>query len=179
MKFPASLALAGFLAAVATPVSAVDFDWQWLDQSTNTLVKGTLFNLNEGSQSIGSGQVNITFSTYDDVIDINAAHFSTAGFGDGLVTVTGGQITYLSALWSDSTTGVTLWLGTNPCCNTFYPELASSVTGSNQFNCCDGNPMTFQARPAVPEPTSWVLMLVGFGTIGAVMRRRRITVCFA
>lgn len=28
-------------------------------------------------------------------------------------------------------------------------------------------------RPAVPEPASWAMMLVGFGAIGAAMRRRR------
>jgi hypothetical protein len=26
---------------------------------------------------------------------------------------------------------------------------------------------------AVPEPTSWALMIVGFGAVGATMRRRR------
>jgi hypothetical protein len=30
-----------------------------------------------------------------------------------------------------------------------------------------------QALPAVPEPASWALMLLGFGAIGAAMRRRR------
>ena len=31
----------------------------------------------------------------------------------------------------------------------------------------------FQALPAVPEPSTWAMMLVGFGGVGAAMRRRR------
>jgi hypothetical protein len=32
---------------------------------------------------------------------------------------------------------------------------------------------SFQASLAVPEPAAWALMLVGFGGLGAVLRRRR------
>lgn len=35
------------------------------------------------------------------------------------------------------------------------------------------NDFTFDAAPGVPEPASWAMMLVGFGSIGAVLRRRR------
>lgn len=31
--------------------------------------------------------------------------------------------------------------------------------------------------PGIPEPATWTAMLVGFGAVGAVMRRRRNTVC--
>jgi hypothetical protein len=38
----------------------------------------------------------------------------------------------------------------------------------------DGDPAT-----AAPEPASWAMMLMGFGALGAVLRRRRASVTFA
>lgn len=175
MKSLALIAAAGMLAAAA-PASATDFDWSWLDQTTDTLVQGTLFNLTEGYQSLATGDVNVTFSTYGSLIDSDASHFQFVG---GDATVSGGHITSLSGFWQNAANGSLLWLGTNPGCCTAYPELASGDSSINQYNCCQGNPMTFEARSAVPEPAAWALMLVGFGTIGAAMRRRRVTVRFA
>lgn len=37
----------------------------------------------------------------------------------------------------------------------------------------------YQLAHAVPEPASWALMMAGFGLIGGMMRRRRVTVSFA
>ncbi len=39
------------------------------------------------------------------------------------------------------------------------------------FNCLGGE-MPIKAVEAVPEPAAWILMLVGFGSLGAVLRRR-------
>ena len=36
-----------------------------------------------------------------------------------------------------------------------------------------GLPAYVSVSAAVPEPTSWALMLVGFGGLGAVLRRQR------
>jgi hypothetical protein len=37
----------------------------------------------------------------------------------------------------------------------------------------------FQAAAAVPEPATWAMMIMGFGLVGAAMRRRTATVRFA
>lgn len=42
-----------------------------------------------------------------------------------------------------------------------------------------GRIVNFAVGSAVPEPTSWLMMIVGFGAIGAAMRRRSARVAFA
>jgi hypothetical protein len=43
----------------------------------------------------------------------------------------------------------------------------------------DENGAHVEAAAAVPEPATWAMMIVGFGTIGASMRRRRLAIRFA
>ena len=35
------------------------------------------------------------------------------------------------------------------------------------------------AAPAVPEPATWAMMLIGFGVIGSAMRRRKVSLAFS
>jgi hypothetical protein len=39
--------------------------------------------------------------------------------------------------------------------------------------------LTVGSPAAVPEPASWAMMIVGFGTVGAAMRRRKVSLTFA
>jgi hypothetical protein len=61
----------------------------------------------------------------------------------------------------------------------FAPQLTSKIT-MTVLNTAGGTALipglgavAFGSGGAIPEPTSWALMLVGFGGVGAAMRRRR------
>ena len=86
------------------------------------------------------------------------------------VQVNGGHVTYTSAL---------------------LPEIDKALGGDFSFSMTAAKPgisavknqtlstfraassATFDAELAVPEPTTWALMIAGFGGMGAVLRRRR------
>lgn len=59
----------------------------------------------------------------------------------------------------------------------------SSITfygGANNFTILDNVTLaTANATAAVPEPATWLTMILGFGLIGAGLRSRRTTVAFA
>ncbi len=72
------------------------------------------------------------------------------------------------------------WVGFNP-----QPEPPGDVLGGAfsfagredpfmDFNISiDGSQLDFALAPGVPEPASWGLMLLGFGSLGAMLRARR------
>ena len=47
------------------------------------------------------------------------------------------------------------------------------VSGISRGMGSYGGNLTFTPNPSVPEPTTWALMLLGFGGVGLSMRRRR------
>ena len=60
---------------------------------------------------------------------------------------------------------------------------ASAIPGAANFFLptynIDTNTLTFQPGSATPEPAAWAMMIMGFGSIGAVLRRRRMVVARA
>lgn len=67
------------------------------------------------------------------------------------------------ALGGDAYAGGQAYFGTTPFANCTNPgpcDLNFRVTGTN-------------ATPAVPEPSTWAMLLVGFGIVGATRRRSR------
>ncbi len=70
---------------------------------------------------------------------------------------------------------------TSPLTNgrlTFNPlngALINSLTVTSSGNSAEiDNLGTGRAVPAVPEPSTWAMMLVGFGLLGGAMRRRKV-----
>lgn len=49
------------------------------------------------------------------------------------------------------------------------------VTGKSGGNGSFGGTISFELASAVPEPAAWALMIMGFGGVGAALRRRRQT----
>jgi hypothetical protein len=74
--------------------------------------------------------------------------------------------------------------GVDPADETFFLTLAgplaigshtitvNGVTGSSGDGAFGGN-INLSAAPGVPEPSTWAMMLLGFGGMGVAMRRRR------
>jgi PEP-CTERM motif len=82
---------------------------------------------------------------------------------------------------SDATTGYGHLLGSATSgvdaigtAHSYLTVLTAGVTAAAQ----SGHDYSFPALGAVPEPSSWVLMLAGFGLIGAAIRRREPSIRF-
>lgn len=63
--------------------------------------------------------------------------------------------------------------------SSFSMTSVSTAFGLFQFDNMVTRASQQVAPQGVPEPASWAMMLVGFGGIGAVIRRRRLAVAFA
>ncbi len=59
------------------------------------------------------------------------------------------------------------------------PAFASGQPGYGPFSSLLSNGNTITGGGNAPEPATWAMMLVGFGTVGAMMRRRATKVTFA
>lgn len=55
----------------------------------------------------------------------------------------------------------------------------STIAGNGGPRPTDNYTVTIAVSPAVPEPTTWAMMIAGFGMIGGAMRRRTTRVRFA
>lgn len=118
----------------------------------------------------------------------------TTGLGAPVV-VTDGSL-FLNLVFGDFNVGETFsWLididpsnpnasptvfGNNLIGANVYADFSNGLRGSGQLVAVDGNPdaaqfviRTFTPIPAVPEPTTWAMMLLGFGAVGTAIRRRR------
>ena len=73
-----------------------------------------------------------------------------------------------------SISNVLAFQGTGTFGGTLGGETITPTLGSFVFTTQGGSTTTFSATAlAVPEPAAWALMLLGFGGIGMVLRRRR------
>jgi hypothetical protein len=59
---------------------------------------------------------------------------------------------------------------------TFTPYLSFWDVGPGPYDICTGNQPCAIVGSNVPEPSTWTMLIVGFGLAGVMMRRRRIAV---
>ena len=73
-----------------------------------------------------------------------------------------------------TSTGTSLIAGATPFSTTVRYDLTFNGAAAGTFNGTVN-----LAGTAVPEPATWGMMIVGFGLMGGVLRRRKTTVAFA
>ena len=119
---------------------------------------------------------------------------TTGGITQNLSTLAGQMYTLSFAYLADGGTpssisatfgGSNVFALTNPPANTTYQTFSTNVTATSALT-----PISFSFRndpgfiyldtvsvssvsAAVPEPSTWAMMLVGFGAVGFAMRRRQ------
>ena len=142
---------------------------------------GSYWQNAEGNRSIdlsGSGPGGI-MQTFDTIVGVTYnVQFMLAGNPDGgpqtkvLSTVASGNLPQINSFnIANSTLSDMKWIPVT------YSFVAGADTTTLAFTSgtqtAFGPALDAVSVTAVPEPTTWALMLVGFGLIGGVMRRTR------
>lgn len=120
------------------------------------------------SQSFSFGSQAV-FSAVPGTVNGMNATFGTISFGTGVfadlsITAPGLGFTQFSGggpLFTGPASAPIFSPGTFQLTNNFFPDQNSTLTIS-------------QLASAVPEPTTWAMMLIGFGAVGFAMRRRKV-----
>jgi hypothetical protein len=166
MKFFKGIALAAFLSLGIAPAKAAVFSISYSD----TLAVHTTY----GSGTFTTGSVSSPFlitgvtgtETYLGVTDTITGVSNYASADNLLYFPASPNLVDFSGI-SFATTGDAFGIG-----------WTGSVYGIAQFstnpngNCCGVNPITFTVT-AVPEPSTWAMLILGFAGIGFLAYRRK------
>ncbi len=169
-----AIGIAAITACAATPASAAEFVFTF--DTTSTLfggapqtIRGVFTTSDTPVDRFGQTGLEITGirGTINDVaisglfaIANNPYYYITTGptFLDGSgVRFNAGAATNIAFFHQDGVDANTYRVNGNGTISAFGPATSSRLG----------------AVAAVPEPSTWAMMLVGFGGIGATMRRRR------
>ena len=151
---------------------------------TNTNVATALYGKNLGGDEVGlglandpAGQNEIYYGKGYVQLDVSALFGKVSGVSFSTDSTSGGeQWSVFGSNVAGSYSGLALLKGTNesggalPNFGTYkYYDFASTSASGGKNYLLGSVTLT----PAVPEPATWAMMLVGFGGIGFTMRRRR------
>lgn len=170
----ASMALVAAPALAATPVS-INYT-------------GTISGVNTTFNAPYSESVQFTgFSTEEDFAegDVTITDFSAIfgnnvnNYGTALATFNGSLFNVIAGSGSNSiniTFDISPVVRSGTAFNTNYNATlsGSSVGAFGSATITGGTGILRGVSPAVPEPGTWALMLLGFGAIGVSMRRRQV-----
>ena len=181
MKKTLLLAMSALSAVAALPAQAATvFVGSWtVDQGPNWSAppNGPVAYTGQEAAALlfGGSASDYAISTVDNLVANinNLAWYSILGVSGGFELSENYSSKYLDQFYGP-TTGYTFGDRTNAASAYVF----DNATGSQYTNYA----FRIDNAPAVPEPTTWILMLAGFGAVGAAMRRRtsqpRVSVSF-
>lgn len=146
-------------------------------QLFDTVVNGSISITRDTAAAEGSGTrtnlLTVSFTNAELDASQNAGAFTFKSNDDSVITYTSDFLDFSHVVTKDFSLSFS---GSNP---TFSAPLGKSsrslrFSGTGTF-ASDPAPLV----PGVPEISTWGMMLIGFGTVGAVMRTRRAKAVFA
>jgi hypothetical protein len=163
-----------------------EYSWGTTDAFTNTVFLqqplGNIFNKNSEAVNdpttagLNSFTINGEGVPAGTILEASQFYLITLGFADG-ATISGTYNTALSSpafVGTSETVGDTTYTLTGFAWNRTRADnvsAKSAVAGGDQNDYA--GQFSFEAvTAAVPEPTTWMMMLAGFGMVGAGLRSR-------
>lgn len=119
-----------------------------------------LFGAGVGSGNVPNGQPNV-----DVCFTSKSGGNCTGGGGGGLFIDDPAATGTFTLNFASAPTTLTL--------DNFYIRYQSLATSANKADSASGLGTVVTTTPAVPEPATWGMMILGFGLVGASMRYRR------
>jgi hypothetical protein len=164
------IAAAGVLALVsAGSAQALTFEWSFMDDTTHQVVDGTISGLAEGTNALSALTVTLLGSPDPAAPATGWAPDTVLGYNNSSTgfTVKDGQVIFAHGLYTVAVAGGTdyLFFGSNPG-HTYRPQLVTQSINETDTSV----PEHFAA---IPEPSSWALLMAGFGVAGASLRLTR------
>jgi hypothetical protein len=171
-KFIASLA---FVLLIASQASAAVFDFSYTD-GANTFGSGQFFTSDVSSPFLIT---NVTGSeTYQGVTDAITGVGAVGSYAnnDNLLFVPGapGFLTFGGITFTTATDAFNIGFA-----NPIYGIIQQSTDPGGTFGPPPGVALTNFSVSAVPEPSTWAMMLLGFLGLGFAFRQSRRRVSFA
>jgi hypothetical protein len=169
-------AAAALALASAGSAHALTFFWSFADDATGDVVDGIISGLQEGANALSAVTIQVLGADDPEALGFGWAPDTVYGYNNPSTgfTVTDGQVTFAHGVFDKTVTpGIDiLAFGSNPGITTYRPQLAGPYVYETDL----GVPERFQA---IPEPAAWALMILGFGGVGAVLRRKATRVALA